>query len=154
MLPCVPDDIEEFWDEIRPSREPAPPSQGDSLSEALQRIVGRIRPTPRVASFEEHGGINLDPSIPPDVPLGFGGGGMNLDPHPQDAGLRAVEREAARRAFQPRLTDLARALDNLGFPSRVSLTVDGAGSYSLTITPGGGSAAYLNGLDIILSRDA
>jgi hypothetical protein len=52
----------------------------------------------------------------------------------------------------PRVNDLLRALANLGFPSAVSLTLDGRGSRSLTITPEAGSSVYLDGLAIIVTR--
>lgn len=174
--PAMPDDdIEEYWD-VRPPREPepAPPSQGDSLSEALQRIVEQ--------------GIGVD-----------------------DAGLRAVEREAARRRFQlppmgdplrprsprelgqeavqaaleeaarranpgesqearlPRralatgdaeafgrsatVTDLNRILTALGFPSGSSMLLQGDGRLVLTITPNSELTVAIDGPNIVITRN-
>jgi hypothetical protein len=224
MLPCVPDDIEEFWDEIRPTREPAPQGEeaalGESLRGALVEAARRIGP--RRISFDptesrmlqggdlvtgvrqlreeieeaqrdgetirrelqEEGGMDLDyRGVDPRMLTteeadrlsqlyeGTATNPFRADPlmtaranldeaarqgwetRAQRAGLRvsrdtidALEQarsvnrairptEVSGRGRDPRVHDLQRALAVLGYPSQVSLTIDGDGSRSLTITP-------------------
>ena len=143
MIPCVPDDIEEFWDEIRPTREPTATSCKEDVVEEARRELARRsailedvrRIGPRRVSFD-----------PTERRMLQGGdlvtGVLRVSRDTIDAleQARSVSRairptEVSGRGRDPRVRDVQRALAVLGFPSQVSLTIDGDGSRSLTITP-------------------